>query len=93
MASVVLLQDATVRKLFKEVRKTFSARTAIRLFNQSNCGYEVAKCDKKMVDVGLTNGATLRVSIHPSNPEIFTIFVTLLNGAQISLNMAEVYSY
>ena len=43
-----------------------------------------------MRDEGITNGARLRVSIHPSNPEIFTIFVTLLNGTQITLNMAEV---
>ena len=43
-----------------------------------------------MRDAGITNGARLRVSIHPSNPEIFAIFVTLLNGTQITLNMAEV---
>ena len=77
-----------MRTLFKEVRKEFKARTAIRLYNQSNT--EIAKSDRTMKDVGITNGARLRVTVHPSNPEVFTIFVTLPNGTHISLNLAEV---
>ena len=77
-----------MRTLFKEVRKEFKERTAIRLYNQSNL--EIAKSDKKMTDAGITNGARLQVSVHPSNPEVFTIFVTLPNGTHISLNLTEV---
>ena len=43
-----------------------------------------------MRDAGITNEARLRVSIHPSNPEVFVIFVTLPNGTQINLNLTEV---
>ena len=74
--------------MFREVRKKFNARTAIRLYNQSNC--EIVKSDKKMRDAGIADGARLRVSIHPSNPEVFVIFVTLPNGTQINLNLTEV---
>ena len=74
--------------LFKDVRKKFKARTAIRLYNQSNC--EIVKSDTKMRDAGITNGITLHISIHPSNPEVFAIFVTLLNGTQVTLSMTEV---
>ena len=74
--------------LFKDVRKKFKARTAIRLYNQSNC--EIIKSDKKMRDAGITNGMILHISIHPSNPEVFAIFVTLLTGARITLSMTEV---
>lgn len=77
-----------MRTLFKEVRKQFKARTAIRLYNQSNT--EITKSDKIIKDVGITNGARLRVTIHPSNPEVFTIFVTLPNGTHVSLNLTEV---
>ena len=43
-----------------------------------------------MRDAGIADGARLRVSIHPSNPEVFVIFVTLPNGTQINLNLTEV---
>ena len=74
--------------LFKDVRKKFKARTAIRLYNQSDC--EIVKSDRKMRDAGIANGMNLHVSIHPSNPEVFAIFVTLLTGARITLSMTEV---
>ena len=78
--------------LFKGVRKKFKARRAIQLYDQSST-LEIVKSDRRIRDSGITDGMTLYVYIHPSKPEVFVIFVTLLNGAQITLSMTEVISY
>ena len=80
-----------MRRLFREVRIIFEATTAIQLYDQSNT--EIVKSDKRMRDAGITNGTRLRVSIHSSNPEVYTLFVALLNGEPKKINFAEVIKY
>lgn len=86
-------QDATVRKLFKQVRTKLKATTAIRLFRitQSGSETEITKSDDTIgsCNVGITNGTRLRVQIHPSNPEVFTIFVTMPNDINKTFLLEE----
>ena len=105
------IQDATVRKLFREVRKQLNATTAIRLYSRerlmtmTQCRYtvlvccckrnemndmEIIKSDEKMEDVGITDRKQLRIHIHHSDPEIFTIFVTLFSNKRIPVKLEEV---
>ena len=84
-----------MRKLFKEVRKKFKATTAIRLFlvtSSSDSETEITKSDNVIGnrDVGISNGARLRVQIHPSNPEIYTVFVSMPGGINKSFQLDEV---
>ena len=70
------------------------AKTAIRLFRvTSQSGYEteITKSDDNIGrDVGITNGTKLRVQIHPSNPEVYTIFVTFPSGINKTFLLEEV---
>ena len=89
----IYIQTTTVRKLFAEVRKKFGAKTAIQLFHVTEVETEITKNDDTIsrYKVKITNGARLRVKIHPSNPEVFTIYVTLPNGINKTLLLQEVY--
>ena len=67
---------------------TLKATTAIRLYNQLSS--EIVKSDKRMRDVGITNGARLQVTMHPSDPEIYALFVARLNEDPKKIDFAEV---
>lgn len=83
-----------MRKLFRQVRNKLKATTAIRLFHitQSGSETEITKSDDTVgsCNVGITNGTRLRVQIHPSNPEVFTIFVTMPNDINKTFLLEEV---
>ena len=102
MITHVSVQKATVRKLFREVRKKFGAKTAIRLFRVTisihpktkkeriETETEITKSDDQICNAGINNGARLRIQIHPSNREVYTIFVTLPNGVNKTFLLEEV---
>ena len=102
---ICMIQKATVRKLFREVRKKFGAKTAIQLFRVTlsihpetkkeriETENEIRKSDDQICNVGISNGARLRIQIHPSNREVYTIFVTLPNGVNKTFLLQEVHSY
>ena len=97
-----------MRKLFRETRRKFGARTAVRLFRvtlsihpvtkkqQIATENEITKNDNQICNT-ISNGASLRIQIHPSNREVYTIFVTLPNEVNKTFLLEEVkiaiYSY
>ena len=96
-------QKASVRKLFREVRKKFEAKTSVQLFcvtmgidpetNKEviSSESEISKSDSQIKNCKeICNGAKLRVQIHPTNPEMFTIFVTLPSGTNKTFLLEEV---
>ena len=58
--------------------------------NNEMSNVEIIKSDDKMEDVGITDRKQLRIHIHHSDPEVFTIFVTLFSNKRIPVKLEEV---
>ena len=68
------MQDATVRKMYRQARGALEAKSAIRVALVSGKGRNIPKSDERIDRVGITNCCELYVVIQ-QQPDIFRVFV------------------
>jgi len=85
------MQDATVRKLYRQVRKVLKVTSAIKLAMGSGASKkDIPKNDEKMNTIGIYNHCELFVLVL-QEPDIFQVFLSMPSSiGNKTINIAEV---